>query len=78
MNRQINIKSIMAKHYSLLSILKTNISTFLTILKIQKKNMALGFDPLQSEPKLKRIKKSLNEYSCPQCEYIHVLSVNIF
>ena len=40
--------------------------------------MALGFDPLQSEPKLKRIKKSLNEYSCPQCEYIHVLSVNIF
>ena len=32
--------------------------------------MALGFDPLQSEPKLKRIKKSLNVYSCPQCEYI--------
>ena len=38
MNRQINIKSIMAKHYSLLSKLKTNISTFLTILKIQKKH----------------------------------------
>ena len=33
-------------------------------------NMVLGYDPLQSEPKPKRIKKSLNGYLCSQCENI--------
>ena len=31
--------------------------------------MVGGFDPLQSEPKPKRIKKSKDRYLCSQCDY---------
>ena len=31
--------------------------------------MVQGFDPLQSEPKLKKIKNNKDEYLCFQCEH---------